>query len=220
MFTAIGQKRSARPLRRRGARAERTARSSSTASAAPALPGVWAGGDCVLGGEDLTVSAVEDGKAGGALDRRGARRLRRLNLDSEDAMADLRTQFPRHQIAQPVLARLGAADRPQDQRRARVPRRLGRRRLEDAWRGRAAGRQRIGRALWRAPWAGPAPDRVQQHRADHRPRPRDQPARDQGGQARLARSRAGRLADGALRRGVAGRRSSPASKRPNATASS
>jgi dihydropyrimidine dehydrogenase (NAD+) subunit PreT len=26
------------------------------------LPGVWAGGDCVLGGEDLTVSAVQDGK--------------------------------------------------------------------------------------------------------------------------------------------------------------
>jgi dihydropyrimidine dehydrogenase (NAD+) subunit PreT len=26
------------------------------------LPGVWAGGDCVAGGEDLTVSAVEDGK--------------------------------------------------------------------------------------------------------------------------------------------------------------
>ncbi|HZZ60528.1 MAG TPA: NAD(P)-dependent oxidoreductase [Roseiarcus sp.] len=26
------------------------------------LDGVWAGGDCVLGGEDLTVSAVEDGK--------------------------------------------------------------------------------------------------------------------------------------------------------------
>ncbi len=26
------------------------------------VPGVWAGGDCVLGGEDLTVSAVEDGK--------------------------------------------------------------------------------------------------------------------------------------------------------------
>jgi glutamate synthase (NADPH/NADH) small chain len=23
---------------------------------------VWAGGDCVYGGEDLTVSAVEDGK--------------------------------------------------------------------------------------------------------------------------------------------------------------
>ncbi len=27
-----------------------------------ALPDVWAGGDCVLGGQDLTVSAVEDGK--------------------------------------------------------------------------------------------------------------------------------------------------------------
>jgi dihydropyrimidine dehydrogenase (NAD+) subunit PreT len=26
------------------------------------LPGVWAGGDCVLGGQDLTVSAVQDGK--------------------------------------------------------------------------------------------------------------------------------------------------------------
>ena len=26
------------------------------------LPGVWAGGDCVFGGEDLTVSAVQDGK--------------------------------------------------------------------------------------------------------------------------------------------------------------
>jgi len=26
------------------------------------IPGVWAGGDCVAGGQDLTVSAVEDGK--------------------------------------------------------------------------------------------------------------------------------------------------------------
>jgi glutamate synthase (NADPH/NADH) small chain len=26
------------------------------------LPGVWAGGDCVHGGKDLTVSAVQDGK--------------------------------------------------------------------------------------------------------------------------------------------------------------
>jgi dihydropyrimidine dehydrogenase (NAD+) subunit PreT len=25
-------------------------------------PGVWAGGDCIYGGQDLTVSAVEDGK--------------------------------------------------------------------------------------------------------------------------------------------------------------
>ena len=26
------------------------------------LAGVWAGGDCVAGGQDLTVAAVEDGK--------------------------------------------------------------------------------------------------------------------------------------------------------------
>ncbi len=26
------------------------------------LPDVWAGGDCILGSEDLTVSAVQDGK--------------------------------------------------------------------------------------------------------------------------------------------------------------
>ncbi|MBV8425627.1 MAG: hypothetical protein JOZ88_00140, partial [Hyphomicrobiales bacterium] len=26
------------------------------------VPGIWAGGDCVVDGEDLTVVAVEDGK--------------------------------------------------------------------------------------------------------------------------------------------------------------
>ncbi len=26
------------------------------------IPGIWAGGDCVAGGQDLTVAAVEDGK--------------------------------------------------------------------------------------------------------------------------------------------------------------
>jgi glutamate synthase (NADPH/NADH) small chain len=32
--------------------------------------GVWAGGDCVLGGDDLTVAAVEDGKrAAASIDR-------------------------------------------------------------------------------------------------------------------------------------------------------
>ena len=29
---------------------------------ATSLPGVWAGGDCAQGGEDLTVSAVQHGK--------------------------------------------------------------------------------------------------------------------------------------------------------------
>jgi glutamate synthase (NADPH/NADH) small chain len=34
------------------------------------LPDVWAGGDCVAGGDDLTVSAVQDGKvAAQAIDR-------------------------------------------------------------------------------------------------------------------------------------------------------
>jgi len=32
------------------------------AGRATSLPGVWAGGDCVVGGQDLTVAAVEDGK--------------------------------------------------------------------------------------------------------------------------------------------------------------
>ena len=41
--------------------------------------------------------------------------------------------------------------------------------------------------------------RLQQHRADHRPAARGEPARDQAGEARLARPRDGRLADGALR---------------------
>ncbi|NIL95234.1 MAG: FAD-dependent oxidoreductase [Woeseiaceae bacterium] len=37
---------------------------------ATSLPGVWAGGDCVTGGEDLTVSAVEHGKVAAlAIDR-------------------------------------------------------------------------------------------------------------------------------------------------------
>ena len=40
----------------------RAAASRSTPSGAPRSPGVWAGGDCVAGGKDLTVAAVEDGK--------------------------------------------------------------------------------------------------------------------------------------------------------------
>ena len=50
------------------------AASWSTPKAAPSLPGVWAGGDCALGGRDLTVEAVEDGKLARAVDRRDARR--------------------------------------------------------------------------------------------------------------------------------------------------
>jgi len=40
----------------------RDGRISVDAERRTSLPGVWAGGDCVYGGEDLTVVAVEDGK--------------------------------------------------------------------------------------------------------------------------------------------------------------
>ena len=49
--------------------------------------------------------------------------------------------------------------------------------------------------------------RPQQHRAHHRPSARGEPAGDQEGQARVAGPRDGRLAHGALRRGVRGRTS-------------
>ena len=63
-------------------------------------------------------------------------------------MADLSIEFRRHQVAEPVLARLGAADRQGVQRRARLRGGLGRRRLEDARRG-PADRQRQRPALRR-----------------------------------------------------------------------
>ena len=103
---------------------------------------------------------------------------------------------------------------------ARLRGRLGRRGLEDARRGRAADRQRQRPALRRAARARPARDRLQQHRAHHRPAAADQPRRDPPGQARLARPRAGRLADGAVRRRARGRRSWRGSRTPAPTASS
>ena len=60
------------------------------------LEGVWAGGDCVLGGQDLTVSAVEDAKLAA---RSIISALGRSAADfqdqekNEDPMADLRTSF-------------------------------------------------------------------------------------------------------------------------------
>ena len=57
-------------------------------------------------------------------------------------MADLRSDFRRHQITQPVLAGFRAADRQGLQRRARVQGGLGRRGVEDAGRG-SADRQRV-----------------------------------------------------------------------------
>ncbi len=211
VFKAIGQAFDGRSARTAVSPASswRAAASRSMASAAPRCPGVWAGGDCVAGGSDLTVVAVEDGK------RVAARRSRRAHRgagtgasppapagegvsNAGGSMADLRSRLRRHQVAEPVLAGLGAADRQGIQRRARLQGGLGRRGVEDARRG-PAHRQRRRSALRRHPCRRPSPDRPQQHRADHRPRTAGQSRGDQAGQARLAGPRPRRLADGALR---------------------
>jgi glutamate synthase (NADPH/NADH) small chain len=63
LFKAIGQKVLWQPL---GEAAEllelRDGRIVVDEERRTSVPGVWAGGDCVHGGEDLTVSAVQDGK--------------------------------------------------------------------------------------------------------------------------------------------------------------
>ncbi len=64
---------------------------------------------------------------------------------------------------------------------------LGRGGLEDAGLGRPAHRQRQRPALWRDLGRGPPPSGAEQHRTDHRPPAGGEPARDQAGQARLAR---------------------------------
>jgi glutamate synthase (NADPH/NADH) small chain len=63
VFKAIGQTFVAAPLdgARAGVRLE-GGRISVDDERRTSMPGVWAGGDCVAGGEDLTVAAVEDGK--------------------------------------------------------------------------------------------------------------------------------------------------------------
>jgi dihydropyrimidine dehydrogenase (NAD+) subunit PreT len=61
LFTAIGQRGTPEALN--GAQIEvKDGRIVIDAGRRTSLKGVWAGGDCVLGGDDLTVSAVEDGK--------------------------------------------------------------------------------------------------------------------------------------------------------------
>jgi glutamate synthase (NADPH/NADH) small chain len=57
LFKAIGQK-----LERRDELALDGGRIVVDAERRTSLPGVWAGGDCIAGGQDLTVAAVEDGK--------------------------------------------------------------------------------------------------------------------------------------------------------------
>ena len=62
VFKAIGQRFESGPLEK-AAGSNLTARGSRpTTARKTSLANVWAGGDCVHGGEDLTVVAVEDGK--------------------------------------------------------------------------------------------------------------------------------------------------------------
>jgi dihydropyrimidine dehydrogenase (NAD+) subunit PreT len=63
VFKAIGQKVAWERLAGTGEIVElREGRIAVDADRKTSLAGVWAGGDCVFGGEDLTVSAVQDGK--------------------------------------------------------------------------------------------------------------------------------------------------------------
>ncbi|MBV8922841.1 FAD-dependent oxidoreductase, partial [Bradyrhizobium sp.] len=61
VFKAIGQRLDGSP-QDVTALALKDGRISVDAERRTSLPKVWAGGDCVAGGEDLTVVAVEDGK--------------------------------------------------------------------------------------------------------------------------------------------------------------
>jgi dihydropyrimidine dehydrogenase (NAD+) subunit PreT len=61
VFKAIGQAFDEVPLAGSGIALDR-GRIATDANRKTSLPNVWAGGDCIAGGEDLTVVAVEDGK--------------------------------------------------------------------------------------------------------------------------------------------------------------
>ncbi len=159
------------------------------------LNGVWAGGDCVLGGDDLTVSAVAQGRDAAKIHqpyvrcRRAADRCCRLKGRID--MADLRNNFVGIKSSEPVhpAPLRGAADRQGLQRRARLQGKLGRCRVEDAGRGRPACRQRQRPALWRdLGRRDRRTARPQQYRADHRPRPlSDQFARNEAGEDETGR---------------------------------
>ena len=61
MFKAIGQKVDSSVLSDAGIELE-AGRIKIAEDGKTSLAKVWAGGDCVAGGEDLTVASVEDGK--------------------------------------------------------------------------------------------------------------------------------------------------------------
>ena len=59
---ALGRMHAVRPVWRGVALAFEKGRLAVDAERRTSVPGIWAGGDCVAGGQDLTVAAVEDGK--------------------------------------------------------------------------------------------------------------------------------------------------------------
>ena len=61
VFKAIGQRLAASGLLEVGL-AFRDGKIDVDENQATSVPGIWAGGDCVAGGEDLTVTAVQHGK--------------------------------------------------------------------------------------------------------------------------------------------------------------
>ena len=71
VFKAIGQAFEPQALAAGGERLELAGgRIRVDAGRRTSLADVWAGGDCIAGGQDLTVAAVEDGKvAAEAIDR-------------------------------------------------------------------------------------------------------------------------------------------------------
>lgn len=66
LFQAIGQSLDPAPFGDDDPPAISDGRIWVNADRQTSLPDVWAGGDCIVGGEDLTVSAVEDGKVAAA----------------------------------------------------------------------------------------------------------------------------------------------------------
>ena len=109
-------------------------------------------------------------------------------------------RIPGDTISQPLLARIGTADRPGVQCRPGVQGWVGRRGLEDPRRG-PSHRQCERAALQRHSRRRSPSDRIHQYRVDHRPAPACQSAGDQEGQARVAGPGHRRFAHGALRRG-------------------
>ena len=151
------------------------------------LAGVWAGGDCIAEGSDLTVVAVADGKKAAA-STSSALQAAASPFAQERKPWRTFASLRRHPIAATLLARLGAAHRQGLQRRARLQGRLGRRGVEDPGRG-PADRQCQWSALRRVLRRRPRVIGFNNIELIT-DRPLDsQPAGDHAGQARLARPR-------------------------------